>query len=290
VRSLARSSSLFEPTNYNYGAVWPFIGSFFNTAQFKHGFPLPAFQLLEANIKHATANALGSVSEVFSGEINTKLGEAYHHQGFSTTGYMLPFVRGLTGVEVNALTKSILVRPNLPADWDTVTVKHIIVGASAYDIAIVQTETSQSVSIPSDSNIPVEIAFVPNPPVGARHTALWLNGRKLPYTGTSLHKMKRGDVLTAIFTPVPAVLPPSNTSRVGDTNKGLRIISQRSDGKQIRLAVEGIVGEVYHLKVLRSQLIASVSGCSLDGDRLVIPFDAAGEHTFTRKDIVITTK
>ncbi|MEK9138546.1 MAG: GH116 family glycosyl hydrolase, partial [Bacteroidota bacterium] len=147
VRSLARSSALFEPTNYNYGAVWPFIGSFFNTAQFKHGFPLPAFQLLEANIKHATANALGSVSEVFSGEINTKLGEAYHHQGFSTTGYMLPFMRGLIGLEVNALTRSILVNPKLPADWDTVFVKHVAVGNNAYDLVIAQSETSQSVMV-----------------------------------------------------------------------------------------------------------------------------------------------
>ena len=290
VRSLARSSALFEPTNYNYGAVWPFIGSFFNTAQFKHGFPLPAFQLLEANIKHATANALGSVSEVFSGEINTKLGEAYHHQGFSTTGYMLPFMRGLIGLEVNALTRSILVNPKLPADWDTVFVKHVAVGNNAYDLVIAQSETSQSVMVNSTSDTPVEIIFAPTLPVGAQQTGVQLNEKRFSFQGTSIHRMRRGDMLTATFTAVPTVLPPHNTSSVGDSNRGLRIISQRADGRQIRLAVEGIVGEVYHLKVLRSQLIASVSGCSLDGDRLVIPFDAAGEHTFTRKDIVITTK
>jgi glycogen debranching enzyme len=291
VRSLARPSPLFEPTNYNYGAVWPFIASFFNTAQFKHGFSLGAFQILEANINHATDNASGSVSEVFSGETNTKLGEAYHHQGFSTTGYMLPFQRGLIGVEVNALTKSILVNPKLPADWDTVQIRHVAVRNKVYDLVIVQSETSQSVSVNAVDETPIEIIFAPVLPAGAQQTAVWLNSKRFSFTGTSIHKMKRGDMLAATFTAVPAVLSPHNASNIGDMNKGSRIISQHSDGKQIRLTVEGIVGNVYHLKILRPQLVGSVAGGSLQGDQLAIPFDAAGGgNTFSRKDIIITTK
>ncbi|TLY28688.1 MAG: hypothetical protein E6K56_09575 [Ignavibacteria bacterium] len=120
VRSLSDKSALFEPTNYNYGAVWPFISSFFNTAQFEHHNSLAGYQILRSVISHAFDHALGVVPEVFSGELNEKLGEGYHHQGFSTTGYMLPLVRGMLGLQVDGVGKKVTFRPRLPADWDSI--------------------------------------------------------------------------------------------------------------------------------------------------------------------------
>jgi hypothetical protein len=290
VRSLARSSSLFEPTNYNYGAVWPFIGSFFTTAQFRHGFSLPAFQLLEANIGHATDNALGSASEVFSGEINAKLSEAYHHQGFSTSGYMLPFVRGMLGLEVNAITNSVRLSPKFPADWDSVQVRNIRAGRKTYDLVITRTDTSQSVAITQGHDVPVEVVFTPSLPPGAEHAGVRFNEKHFSFKGTSIHTMKRGDKLSVLFTPVPEILPPLRTTRVGDPNRGLRVISQRPDGRNIHVKVEGIVGETYTLLLHRPDLVTSVSGASLSGNRLIIPFDAGGAHEFVQKTVTLTRR
>src|SRR5437867_6704372 len=165
-------------------------------------------QILRSVIRHAFDHALGVVPEVFSGELNHKLGEAYHHQGFSTTGYMLPLVRGLLGLEVNALSRSIKIAPRLPNEWDTVVVKHVLVNRRAYDITIAQTETSQAVTVNSMDDIPVEIIFAPVPPVGAKETGLWFNQKKMTFKGTSIHQLKRGDQLVTTFTSVPAVVLP----------------------------------------------------------------------------------
>jgi glycogen debranching enzyme len=287
VRSLARSSPLFEPTNYNYGAVWPFIACFFNTAQYKHRFSLPAFQLLAATIGHATDNALGCVPEVFSGELNQKLAEAYHHQGFSTTGYMLPLLRGALGLQVNALIRSIAVTPQWPADWDTVTLRHVAVGKSFYDLTMTQSESTQSVTVVSGSEIPVEVIFTPSPPPGTEQHTLWLNGKKVPYTGTSIHTMKHGDEVSARFRPVPAVVVSASPPQAGVSNRGLRVVSYHGKEKTILLTVEGILGEVYGLKVLRPHLVSTVEGATLEGDRLVIAFDTGQPHGFIRREVRI---
>jgi hypothetical protein len=203
---------------------------------------------------------------------------------------MLPFMRGLIGVEANAITKSILVNPKLPADWDSVVVRNINIENNAYDLTIAQTESSMSARVNSTGNASVEIIFAPALPVGAQQAGVQLNEKRLSLKGTSMHRVQRGDLLTAIFTAVPALLPPPNSSMVGDPNRGLRIISERSVGKEIRVAVEGIVGKIYHLNVVRPHLISSVTGGSLAGDDLTITFDTAGEPGFVRKDIIMTVQ
>lgn len=257
VRSLARSSPLFEPTNYNYGAVWPFIGSFFNTAQFRHGFGLPGFQILEANIAHVTSDGLGVVAEVFSGELNQKLGEAYHHQGFSTTGYMLPLVRGMLGLEVNAISGSVRFTPRIPPDWDLVTVRNIRVGSALCDAEI-------------------------------RRDAHGTTVKLLPRKGAVT--LETGDATGASPTlPTPSVFLPQHIAAPGATNTSLRIISMHEDfgGRTLHVVVEGLPGATYTLGVLRPGLVTSVSGAQLTGETLVITYDVEPLRAFVRKEIVL---
>ncbi len=180
VRSLSRSSELFEPTNYNYGAVWPFIGSFFNTAQFRYGYALSAHPVLRGVLRHAFDNGAGVMPEVFSGEMNQKLGEAYHHQGFSTTGYVLPMLRGLAGLEVDALNGLVTLSPRFPADWDTVELANVAVAARRYDFTITRSEGSWSVAVTSGGTEPVRVTFSPALEPGIRAESALLNGALLP--------------------------------------------------------------------------------------------------------------
>ena len=298
VRSLARSSTLFEPTNYNYGAVWPFIASFFNTAQFQQGQGLSAYPILEANVRHAFDHGLGTMPEVFSGELNEKLGEAYHHQGFSTTGYVLPLVRGMLGLEVDVPNNSIALSPNLPANWDTVRIKNVGVGDSAYDFDIVQSDTMIAVRVTSMQSSTVNLTFAPHLPKGLRPGRGLVNGEEKFDLHSELPAMqwmvRNGDVLSMhYFAPRYAVLPPSGRAPVGTTNSSLKIISHeyaQPSWTTTRLTVEGLAGRTYAIEVLRPEMIQSVTGVELQGNSFIISFDGKSKSGFVRKVIGIERK
>ncbi|HYA48671.1 MAG TPA: GH116 family glycosyl hydrolase, partial [Burkholderiales bacterium] len=50
VRMLSARSPLFEPLNYNYGAVWPFLDGWVAAALFKYDFAAQGFGVLRANV------------------------------------------------------------------------------------------------------------------------------------------------------------------------------------------------------------------------------------------------
>ena len=52
VRNLPDTSKYFHPSNYNYGAVWPFTSYFISTAFYKYNFNLNAYKILDATINH----------------------------------------------------------------------------------------------------------------------------------------------------------------------------------------------------------------------------------------------
>jgi len=318
VRSLSRSSELFEPTNYNYGAVWPFIGSFFNTAQFRNGYSLSAQPVLTGVVRHAFDNSAGEVPEVFSGEMNQKLGEAYHHQGFSTTGYLLPMLRGLVGLEVNALNRTVTLSPRFPADWEKVTVSNVRVGPRMCDFEITRSAGEYSVRMLAMADAggagePIRVTFSPGLEPGIRAERASLNGTLLPGFSVAgapsvTEAMHPGDVLTVGHSRGVAVLPPGggpsprspgnpggrqhrNQDRVvergPEESQGSRVDGGRTRRWKLR---PGLAGGSYDLGLLRADMIASVKGATLEAGKLKIDFPAKSKGGFVRKEVTLTVK
>ncbi len=287
VRSLARSSPLFEPTNYNYGAVWPFIGSFFNTAQFRYGFAQAGYQILEATVAHATGDGIGVVPEVFSGELNQKLAEAYHHQGFSTTGYMLPMIRGLLGLEVNATDRLIRFAPAVPADWDSVTLRCVRIGGATYDLVLNQSATEFRLAIGGPAPEPVRLQFTPLLPPGSEITSITLNGRTTGPTAPGTLEVRTGDRITISHTAVPVILPPPATGRPGASNSGFRVISCRKEGRGIRVRLEGLAGTIGRLPIAFAERIGGVEGAVRAGNTLEVTFPPGEAGSFVRRELLI---
>lgn len=73
IRSISNKSPYFQPLNYNYGAVWPFLTSWVTTALYKHNMPLQGYTLLLATAQHTFDNALVAAgSRVSSGFFNSR--------------------------------------------------------------------------------------------------------------------------------------------------------------------------------------------------------------------------
>ncbi|MBA4313336.1 MAG: hypothetical protein C0417_11985 [Chlorobiaceae bacterium] len=309
VRSLSNKSELFDPTNYNYGAVWPFISSFFNTAQFKHHYALSGYQILQANIKHVFDHALGVVPEVFSGELNEKLGEGYHHQGFSTTGYMLPLVRGLLGLEVDGKLGSFIFSPHLPPNWKEIEIKYIKIGTSKINIDMNNAVVPKGYKIYVEHDRTNEILGKLSPafPLGTEidDSSIVTNQ---DIHAISLIDFQYSDVYGSPLLRSIAIALPDSHLLIGQRNSGLKFISQRIEGNRLIFIVEGLSGESYTVNVRdrdieRIDFEKGIIGATiqlpeslLDRSRfqflrpMKITFDKKPKQEFVRKEIVITLK
>lgn len=297
IRSISNKSAYFEPLNYNYGAVWPFLTSWVATAQYKHGFALQGFNSLMASVRHTFDNALGSVTEVFSGTLNIWPQEAVAHQGFCTAGVVLPLIRGMLGLEADANTRTILFSPQLPANWKSCSIRNYRVGNDFFSFDYVDDGTRKTWKITSTATTAYTIRFVERISPGMNIVKYGFRGDgeegrgSLAETRLVLEgSVHRQGVVEIDYEGGFALLPPDVTVPVGGTNSGLKIIQTTWEGKRLVVDVEGLAGTAYDLAFVRGDLVAGVSGCVRKPAGVVIHFPGKPTGEFVQKRIEIGLK
>lgn len=285
VRNLSNKSALYEATNYNYGTVWGFNSYFATTAQFKYHYNVSAFKTLSNTLQHTFDYGLGVFPEVFSGSINTKLGEAYHDQGFCTSGYIYPMIQGMLGLEIDALNNTMIFAPKLPADWNFITVKNIKVGDAVVTLEYKIEKGKKILSIEKQGGKEIEFIFQPDLGLGSEATGISVDGKSNKYeiinedqaiTVKSLIHLNRKSEIVLSHSPVPEIYMLPETTPIGATNEGLKVISQSLSGKKLTIEVEVLPGKVYELGVINPNLAGSVTGASIKNGRLIISANGNG--------------
>lgn len=278
VRMLSAESEGFEPLNYNYGAVWPFLTSWTTTAQFLTGRPVQGYSSLMSSVQHVYNRSLGDVTEVMSGIRHTWPQESVPHQGFCTASTVLPVVRGLFGLWYDAPSDRITFGPAVPADWATYAVDGFRYGSEGkLDVDVERGSDSEVYRLSASS--PTRLTFRPLLPHGTTVQSVTVNGRTVDASARSLPEGVRleidvplsGDAeITIRRSREPAVIPPVWESPVGSPSTGIRILSISRDGNTLELEVEGLAGRTYELGLTAADRIASVEGARLSAGRLTI--------------------
>jgi len=299
VRSISVKSKYYEPLNYNYGAVWPFMNSWVTTALFKHHMPVQAYNSLLATARHTFDNNLGYITEVFSGSHNVWPQEAVSQQGFSSAGVMLPFVRGLLGLEGDAVNRMITFAPHFPADWDSVKIENYRIGASVTDFSIAKNNNNLTITLDAKNAIGYVYKISPALSIGTNIRAVRVDDQPVSFervvssqTIQPILEVRAKDGRTTIkmeCEPTVELLPPVTDSRTGDINKGLKIVSFKREGDKLTLNVEGLAGERYSLRVLNAEKVVKVDGATLKGSifEISIPKGKAGEFVPHKVTILI---
>jgi len=288
IRSISNKSHHFQPLNYNYGAVWPFISSWVNAALYAHHMPLQGFNLLKATSDHTFVRTLGSITEVISGSLNVSPQESVAHQGFSSAGVVLPFVRGLLGLEGDALERKVLFAPQFPADWEQVSIDNFKIGKAAFSFKIKKNSESLIVRMRSENAERYTLQFAPALAIGTHVRSITCDGQSIPFEAKTFSQVIQPVSLIPLnntshqievkFSPTVELLPVITQSRVGDPNKGLKIIHVGRENDKIDIHVEGLAGETYALFLRNAEFVKDVTGAELKDNtlKMVIPDTQTG--------------
>jgi glycogen debranching enzyme len=298
VGNLSNKSSLYEPTNYNYGTVWGFNSYFANASQYKYHFNLSAYSLLRNTLQHAFDYGLGIFPEVFSGDINTKLGEAYHNQGFCTSGYIFPMMTGMIGLNVNSLENKITFAPKLPMQWEWLDVKNVKVGKSSVNMTNKIKNGEWKILIDKSGNEEINFEFMPDLFAGSKITSVSIDGNPIDFESVdhgSAVQLKSSFTINGkhevivTYTPSVEIYLLDETTPVGATNEGLKIISHNYSDKKLYINVEVKPGKEYKLGIINEGLVKSISGAKENEGKLYFSAEGTGNQ-FVKHQIVIDIK
>jgi glycogen debranching enzyme len=141
-RDVGDHEKVYDPISYHQGTVWPLFTGWAAMAEYRTGRPLAGYQHLMENVDLTYAQDLGAVTELLSGEFYAPLGRSSSHQTWSSAMVLTPAMRGLFGIRVDALHKTVWVDPQLPAEWTKVLIRNLNLGGSLATLEIYDSHCS----------------------------------------------------------------------------------------------------------------------------------------------------
>lgn len=297
-RNLSTNSSLYEASNYNYGTVWSFNSTFFGLAQFNTHYNLQGYKTITNTFQNIFNFGLGVMPEVFSGEIYNKLSEAYHNQGFSVTGFIYPFVYGLCGIDVNSFEKKITFAPKIPVNWDSLKIENIKLSQNKIDILYRKQNDKIIVKVISNSNEKINFNFLPEFPLGYKIKSVLIDGKEVlfeQYNFTQAVQLKINFELVGksdieiYLQEFPAIYYINEKIKVGQTNEGIKIISQKLIDNELKIECEIKTNKTYYLGLNAVQMIDEVINASIVNNKIKIRVDD-NDNKFIKHTIKLSIK
>jgi glycogen debranching enzyme len=257
-RLLADGSELYDPLSYHYGSVWPLFTGWTAVAAYRYGRPHVGFQALMANALLTESGALGSVTELLSGDFHASFGRSSHHQVWSQAMVAAPLLRGLLGIEATGAGTRLRFAPQLPGDWDRVSVGNVPAGSGRYDLSLERSPGRLVLAATRRSGAgEVAFDFAPGLPLDARVRSADVDGRAVRPSITLLGDVQRASVpcrgprcrVVIGYDEGTEVVPPVVAPAPGARSEGLRVLRARPTPDALLLVLEGRGGRRYPLRV-----------------------------------------
>ena len=286
IRMLSTTSDLYEPLNYNYGAVWPFVTSWATMAQFMTSRPIQGYSSLMSTVQRVFTRSLGDISEVLSGRRHTWPQESVPHQGFAIASTILPTVRGLFGLWYDAPSNVLTFGPQVPADWSHYSVDGFRYGSGSVSIEVTRSDSHDTFDLSAKKE--TSLVFRPLYPLGTHIRSVRAGNQDIEFETTEEAGGVRVRAVVTIngkltldvdHSNEPAIVPPVWESPLGAESTGLRVLSFERDGEKATLVVEGLSGWTYTLGMTNTEAIRSIAGARLtDGGLLMNLPESSDQH------------
>lgn len=304
MRIISQHSAKFSGGGYHYGSVWPLFTGWASVGEYRYHREFPAYENLRANALLALDGSLGHVTEVLSGDSYQPLSTSSPHQIWSAAMVVSPILRGMLGLETDAIHHSVRLTPHVPADWISFSVQNAPIGKNRLLMNYRKTEEGivLEAGLTSGSE-ECTVEFRPSISLLARVLKVDLNGKPIPFRvetkGSDQHVVVQFPVTTGKhFLRIRlqnefGLSDQPSLPALGSASTGLRILSESwSPARdQLTLEVSGAAGGEYELKVWNAGLIRDVEGAER-GERpgwqtLWIHIPASDPQGYERKKVVI---
>jgi hypothetical protein len=245
---------------------------------------------LKRNAWLALDGAGGNTTEVLSGNIYSPLSTASSHQTWSAAMVVSPLLRGLFGLQVEALDRRISMEPHLPADWDRFEIRNVALADGKVDFVFERDDRQAILRIRNHGPAPFQLAFAPAfAPVtelaGAEFNGAAVNCPR-EESGPDWHARCAvtagpGESTLTLryrnsFGYSLAVPPP----RLAEPSSAMKLVSEDWDGpRQLRLVVSARPGTTERIELYGVARVAEATGAQLAPDGRFISFEIPGAGT-----------
>jgi len=275
MRIISDHSPLYSAGGYHFGSVWPLFTGWASVGEYRYHQAHPGLQALRANALLALDGSPGHVTEVLSGTYYQGLATSSPHQIWSAAMVVSPILRGLLGLEADALSRTITLAPTLPADWSSFAARGLRAGDVIIEVDFHRSSEEMAFEIKRSGGGECFVVLQPALSLRAEVSSVELNGRPLPFhlakNETDQHLQMRFAVyggpstLRIRLRNDFGVAYSAARPRLGHRSEGLRVLSETwSDARdRLTLEVQGTPGAAYTLAYFRGEGLASVEGAAL---------------------------
>ncbi len=245
VRMINDDNSLFSPTAYHMGSIWPLFTGWTSLAQYKTGHYNQGFENMMANLESYKDFALGRAPEVINGLVYKPSGVTLH-QCWSETMAIQPLVEGLLGINSDAVANRLTLAPRFPFDWKECRVKNIAVGSVKVNFYMQKGENKMTYTF--SSNSPIHVDFQPVLPPGATVSEVKVNSKTVYFhvkqgeeytTLISTFGIEKNAVVEIHYQDAASALPSIIKAQIDQPSSGFKIMKQIRKGNQLEITMEG---------------------------------------------------
>jgi hypothetical protein len=187
------------------------------------------------------------VTELLSGEFFQLLGLSSSHQMWSSAMVLTPAVRGLFGLDFDAIRKTLCLRPRLPAQWNSAKLHHVKIANVAFDLEF--RREGDHLVVTAISNDAQVLCLVPQ---SAAH-------QDCTEPAAAAHQLRLE--LPPVEIGIPHGLPEA-----GSPTRRLKIVDEQLAANHLTLTMEAPGGSTYELPVRINRSGLRLSGAEvLDG-------------------------
>ncbi len=299
MRIISNKNEMYHPAGYHFGSIWPLFTGWASVGEYRYHEAAPAFANLQANARLALDGSAGHTTEVLSGDFYSPLSTSSSHQTWSAAMVVSPLLRGLFGLEVDAIKHHVQLKPHLPADWNDFTIHNIPVDSANLDVAFHRLSGNWEVSLHNSGQTPIDFLFSPALSPRAAVQSATLNGTAIQWRADT--ELSDSHATFSIAVPpgdskltlrvqnefgytVQTALP-----QLGQSSSNLKVISEQwSPTKgEVVIVVAGLPDKLYTLDLFGTVGVASVEGGQLSagGKHITLQIPGAEKNNYTHAQL-----
>jgi hypothetical protein len=210
----------------------------------------------------------------------------------------------MLGLEVDAIAHKITFAPHLPADWTTVSINNLRVGADRVRLTYRKTVEGIFLEVGrTEGRDECTVEFQPAMSLRAIASRAELNGKRVEmrknvntedqHVSLSF-SVKNEKTLVQLFVQKDfAIVAPLDLPPLGGKSAGLRVLAETwsASRDELRVEVSGAADREYELKTWGAEQISQVEGASIrkqaDGTTLAVKMPGAASDGYSKTRIVI---